>query len=265
MVIDPNHGQTLVNNLEATVNAVNKLTLVEGFSDWPEGAALWRTRNAPYNTTQRDYPNQDLQILRRYSRAPFPTSLTVQAESADVVHDTTPGNTWNLYRGDDLDVAATTDIGGGWNVGQVDAGEWEQWNDVPMQGTHDLQVRVATPNAGGAQLRFVVDGVAGPVVNVPDTGGWQNWQTVDAGTFQFNPGTYHTVQIQYLTGGQNINWWKAASTGTGKPPVISLRAHANGMGCGSDGGAAGVGLTCAKWWVWIGEGPLPAKSMGVES
>ena len=37
--------------------------------------------------------------------------------------------------------------------------------------------------------------------HVPDTGGWQTWQTVDAGTFQ--SGTYHTVQSQYL----NVNWW----------------------------------------------------------
>jgi hypothetical protein len=237
MVIDPNHGQTLVNNLEATVDAGDKLTLVEGFSDWPEGAGLWRTVNAPYGTTQRDYPNQDLGILRRYSRTPFPTDMTVQAESADAVHDTTPGNTWNLYRGDDLDVQATTDIGGGWNVGQVDAGEWERWNEVPMQGTQDIQVRVATPTAG-AQFRFVIDGVAGPVINVPDTGGWQTWQTVDAGTFQFNPGTYHTVRIEQLTGGQNINWWKAASTSTGKPQVISLRAHANGMIVTAENGGA---------------------------
>ncbi len=225
MVIDPHHGQTLVNNLEATVNAGDKLTLVEGYTDWPEGAGLWRTANAPYSTTQRDYPNQDLQILRRYSETPFPTNMTVQAESADTAYDTTPGNAWNLYRGDDLDVQATTDTGGGWNVGLVAAGEWEQWNDVPMQGTEDIQVRVATPNSG-TQFRFVTDGVAGPVVDVPNTGGWQSWRTVDAGTFQFNPGTYHTVQIQYLTGGLNVNWWKAASIG---PSVISLRAHANGM------------------------------------
>jgi hypothetical protein len=34
---------------------------------------------------------------------------------------------------------------------------------------------------------------------------------VDAGTFQFQPGTYHTVQIQYLNGGLNVNWWAATN------------------------------------------------------
>jgi len=44
---------------------------------------------------------------------------------------------------------------------------------------------------------------------VPNTGGWQTYQTIDAGTFQFNTGTYHTVKIEQLNGGQNINWWQA--------------------------------------------------------
>jgi hypothetical protein len=226
MVIDPNHGQTLVDNLTATVGAGDKITLVEGFSDWPEGASLWRTKSAPYSTTQRDYPNQTINILRRYSKTPFPTDLTVQAESADTISDTTAGNQFGVYRIDDLDVETTTDSGSGWNVGSIAAGESGQWSQVPMQGTEDLKVRVAAPSAG-SQLQFVIDGVAGPVVDVPSTGGWQTWQTVDAGTFQFNPGTYHTVQIKYLTGNLNVNWWQATNSQT-TAPVISLRAHANG-------------------------------------
>jgi hypothetical protein len=80
-----------------------------------------------------------------------------------------------------------------------------------MQGTTDMKIRVASPNTG-EQLRFVVDGVAGPTISVPNTGGWQNWQTIDAGTFQFKPGTYHAVQIQQVTGGYNLNWWQATRT-----------------------------------------------------
>jgi hypothetical protein len=125
-VIDPNHGNTFVSNLGNTVGKNDYITLVEGFSDWPENAAMWRTEVAPYATTHRDYPSQDINILRRYSQ--------------------------------------------------------------------------------------IIDGVDGPTITVPDTGGWQNWQTISAGTFQFNPGTYHTVQIQYLTGNINTNWWQATTS-----------------------------------------------------
>ena len=211
MVIDPNHGQTLVNDLASTVGAGDKITLVEGFTDWSENAGLWRTENASYTTTQRDYPSQDINILRRYSTQPFPTTLTVQAETADSVHTTATSNPWNIYR-PDLGVQTTTDTNGGWNVGDITTGEWEQWNEVPMQGTEDLKVRVATPITG-SQLQFTVDGVAGPVITVPNTGNWQTWQTIDAGTFTFNAGTYHTVKVTYLNGGLNVNWWQALSAG----------------------------------------------------
>ena len=129
--------------------------------------------------------------------------------AADSVHNPAGNNPFKVYRSD-LGVQTTTDTGGGWNVGGIQTGESEQWSQVPMQGNEDLKVRVATPNTG-AQLRFVVDGVAGPTITVPNTGGWQTWQTVDAGTFQFNSGTYHTVQIQYLNGGLNVNWWQATN------------------------------------------------------
>jgi Domain of unknown function (DUF5010)/DUF5010 C-terminal domain len=211
MVIDPNHGQTLVNDLVSTVGAGDKITLVEGFTDWSENAGLWRTENASYTTTQRDYPSQDINILRRYSTQPFPATLTVQAETADSVHTTATSNPWNIYR-PDLGVQTTTDTDGGWNVGDITTGEWEQWNEVPMQGTEDLKVRVATPITG-SQLQFTVDGVAGPVITVPNTGNWQTWQTIDAGTFTFNAGTYHTVKVTYLNGGLNVNWWQALSAG----------------------------------------------------
>jgi hypothetical protein len=45
-------------------------------------------------------------------------------------------------------------------------------------------LRVAAPNSG-AQPRCVIDAVAGPLVNVPNADGSQTWQTIDAGTFQW--------------------------------------------------------------------------------
>jgi hypothetical protein len=208
-VIDPNHGAQLITGLENTVGVGDDLTLVEGFTDVGENAALWRTEPAPYGTTHRDYANQDINILRRYSDAPFPATLTVQAETADLVAGSI-ANPWEIYR-DDLAVQVTTDVGGGWNVGAITGGENLAWEQLPMQNTDDLKIRVASPLAGSKRLRFVIDGVAGPTISVPDTGGWQSWQTIDAGTFQFKAGTYHTVQLQFLTGGFNVNWWQAVN------------------------------------------------------
>ncbi|MBB6669448.1 DUF5010 domain-containing protein [Cohnella nanjingensis] len=205
MEIQPNHGQTLKDNLAATV-PISLVTLVEGFSDWEENAAMWRGRDGTYAQTWYDYPNQMINILRQFSRDPFPSALRVEAESADAYSDTTAGNVFGFYRDGDLDVGETGDTGGGWNVGNIAPGEWLEWKEVPLQGTVTLKVRVATPNSG-KRLRFVVDGVAGPTTTLPNTGGWQTYQTVNAGTFTFPSGSYHTVRLEMIDGDFNVNYW----------------------------------------------------------
>ncbi|WP_253187255.1 carbohydrate-binding domain-containing protein [Paenibacillus sp. GP183] len=86
------------------------------------------------------------------------------------------------------------------------AGEWLEWQEIPLQGTVTMKVRVATPNSG-KRMRFVIDGAAGPTVTLPNTGGWQTYQTVNAGTFSFPNGTYHTVRIEMIDGDFNLNYW----------------------------------------------------------
>ena len=55
---------------------------------------------------------------------------TVQAEDFDAggrdvaYHDTTSGNAGGAYRSNNVDIEATTDIGGGYNVGWITPGEW---------------------------------------------------------------------------------------------------------------------------------------------
>ncbi|MCF3961607.1 DUF5010 domain-containing protein [Streptomyces fuscigenes] len=208
MNIDPDHGQTLSANLAATAGAGAKLTLVEGFTDWQENAALTRTAEGSYDQRHTDYPGQMINIMRRYSRTPFPAALRVEAETADSYSDTTSGNQYGAYRDGGIDIQTTSDAGGGWNVGAIAGGEWLQWQDLPLQGTVNLQARVASTNATG-RMRFVIDGQPGPTVTVPNTGDWQTYQTIDAGTFSFAAGTYHTVRIEFLTGNFNLNYWTA--------------------------------------------------------
>ncbi len=202
MFLDSNHGQTLKDNLDRTVGSGSLVTLVEGFTDWEENCTLWRSTD----TTYYDYPNQRINILRRYSSDPFPEDLKMEAEACDSFSDTTYGNAGNVYRSGNLDIQATTDTHSGWNVFNTAAGEWLQWQEVPLQGSTDLKVRVAAAAPGG-QIRFVIDGVAGPAVSVPNTGGAQTWQTIDAGNFDLAQGSYHTVRLEVVSGNVGINYW----------------------------------------------------------
>jgi lysophospholipase L1-like esterase len=217
--IDPNHGITLDNALSSTVGAGALLTLCEGFSDWPEDAALLRVRNLDasgnaltYSQTYYDYPNQRINILRKHSQNPFPTNLTLEAEGCDTYGGANGGNGQvNFYRNGNIAIETTTDSGGGWDVGWIQSGEWFEWQGVPLNGRPHFLVRVASPNSG-CTGHFVIDGVAQPSQTLPNTGSFQTWVTYDFGPYGTYINSYHTVRFVSDNGGIDFNWWQMVPT-----------------------------------------------------
>ena len=91
---------------------------------------------------------------------------------------------WNqgwAYRNDGIDIETTMDNvnSNGFNVGWCASGEWMQYDvAVATTAVYDVQVRVAA-NGSDGRFHFAVGGAdISPVVVAPNTGGWQNWQTV---------------------------------------------------------------------------------------
>lgn len=100
----------------------------------------------------------------------------------------------------------TTDSGGGFNVSNVDNNDWMSYPiNVPTTGWYNLQFRVASPNSGG---QFVLSKNATDLVavSVPNTGGWQNWSTVNASVYL--TAGQQDLAIFARVGGWNMNWWQ---------------------------------------------------------
>ena len=77
-----------------------------------------------------------------------------------------------------IQTETTTDTGGGRNVGYMDTGDWLDYSvNVATAGTYNVDFRVASLNAN-TQLQLKKGSTVLATVNVPYTGGWQNWQTV---------------------------------------------------------------------------------------
>jgi probable HAF family extracellular repeat protein len=121
---------------------------------------------------------------------------TVQAEDFDdggegtAYHDTTTGNAGGAYRTKHVDIEATTDTGGGYNVGWMVASEWLKYTvNVTAAGTYKLTARVAAEGSGGT-FHVEVNGVdkTGPIT-IPNTGGWQKWTTTVTKTVTLAAGT----------------------------------------------------------------------------
>jgi hypothetical protein len=134
---------------------------------------------------------------------------TIEAENFDdggesvAYVDTTPGNRGGEYRQTDVDIEITADTAGGYDVGWTRPGEWLQYTaDVSPAGTYALELRLASASTGGT-MRVEVDGtdVTGPIV-VPNTGGWQVWQTTRIGGIVLQAGR-HRIRLVFVASGTN--------------------------------------------------------------
>ncbi|WP_230633058.1 RICIN domain-containing protein [Paenibacillus athensensis] len=115
---------------------------------------------------------------------------------------------WSAMSG--VQTEATSDTGGGSNVGWIDAGDWMDYSvNVTAAGTYKADLRVASPNSGQQlQLRNSSGTVLG-TANVPNTGGWQSWSTVSVNV-SLSAGT-QTLRVYAVTTGLNLNWLSFSS------------------------------------------------------
>ena len=93
---------------------------------------------------------------------------------------------------------------GGLNVGYTDIGDWMDYTvNVQTAGTYNVEFRVASPYTGTQlQLRQGVSTLA--TVTLPNTGGWQSWQTVSA-SVSLTAGS-QTLRVYAVSNGWNLNW-----------------------------------------------------------
>src|SRR6202041_1447827 len=147
---------------------------------------------------------------------------TVQAENYDtggqgVAYNVTAVNgSANSYRSDGVDLEATTDTGGGYDVGWTAAGQWFKYTvNVATAGTYTVGLRLAAPTAVTDALH--IDNSAGTNlsgnVTAPATGGYQTWTTVTA-TVTLSAGT-QTLTVDQDNAGWNINYLAFATSGGG--------------------------------------------------
>jgi hypothetical protein len=133
-------------------------------------------------------------------------------------NDDTSGNSGGVYRNDGVDIEGSTDTGGGYNVGYITTGEWLEYTvNVTAAGTFSLQVRVAAAAAGGS-LHVEMNGtnVSGSIA-VPNTGGWQTWQTVTVNTSSITSGQ-KVMRIYVDAGGFNLNHVTFSASGPSQTP-----------------------------------------------
>ena len=166
----------------------------------------WQTWSTISHNVQLNAGKQNLAILAKSggfnlnwikieSNSSVPGATTIEAES--------------FLQASGVQTQASADVGGGLNVGYIDAGDWMSYPSVNLASSGDylVEYRVASLAGGGSLALEEAGGspVYG-VVNIGATGGWQNWTTIRH-KVKLNAGA-HRFGIKANAGGWNLNWFR---------------------------------------------------------
>jgi beta-glucanase (GH16 family) len=105
-----------------------------------------------------------------------------------------------------METQTTTDVNGALHVGWIQTGDWLTYRvDVPQSGKYRVRYRVASNSIGNRlQLEKAGGEVVYGIVNIPNTGGWDQWQTVSH-IVDLEEGV-NEIGVATPTGGFNLNW-----------------------------------------------------------
>lgn len=153
---------------------------------------------------------------------PFPIPGKIEAENYNFggegigYHDIAPHNSTGLFRPDDVFIEPCADIGKGYNVGWIHAGEWLAYEvDVTQSGYYRILSRVST--GYGTSSTFHIESnnvdITGPCV-FQNTGGWQNWINVSANPIYLEEGI-RELKIVMDSNYFNINYIEISSEAGG--------------------------------------------------
>src|SRR5580692_8485007 len=186
---------------QATQSAVQANIVAAGYSLTPSG-------EAPYAGTAPQVPG------------------IVQAANYDtggqgVAYNVTSDNgTANSYRSDGVDLETTSDTtdttgtGAGYDLGWTSSGQWFRYTvDAAGAGTYTVSLRLASPSGvtDGLHIASLSGTNLSGDINVPATGGWQDWTTVNA-TVTLPAGT-QTLVVDQDNGGWNLHDMNFAASG----------------------------------------------------
>jgi arabinoxylan arabinofuranohydrolase len=145
-----------------------------------------------------------------YGGTPWPIPGLIEAEDYDEggpaisYSDSDTTNNGGQYRlGEFVDVENCGE--GGYNVGWIGGGEWLEYTiEVESSDTYSLEMRVASATQNGSSIRVKIDGTdATGVLQIPNTGGWQNYTSVFH-DISLTEGK-HIMQVMMGDGAFNIN------------------------------------------------------------
>lgn len=254
--VDPGKGNFHLNPKSPAINRGSNDVLDAGFKADMDGDPVPMGGKVDIGADEVEISSPSESELQDPATQPIVLPARIEAENYKPggqgvgYYDTTPGNTGGACRNDDVDLAETSDNGGGCNLGFVAAGEWLAYDIlVPATGKYNFTARVATIHTGRT-LHIEVDGknVTG-AMTAPNTGDWQTWGNVTVTDVHLEAGI-HEMRIVMDGGNVNLNYVDVDAVGgvtnaialPGRIEVEAFKEGGQGVGYfdttpGNSGGA----------------------------
>lgn len=112
-----------------------------------------------------------------------------------------PWNHGSAFRNDGVDVEKKSGL---YNIGWIEDGEWLNYTvTIVYGGKYYLGFQIASPTVTGNMQVLLDDQVISESVSIPNTGDWQNWQTITIESVELPSGN-HTLKLNFIKGGFNL-------------------------------------------------------------
>ena len=106
-----------------------------------------------------------------------------------------------------VDIEATMDDGGGYNIGWLEGGEWLEYTTDVRGGTYNIKARIASEAVDPGSFQIKLGDELLGTIDVTGTGGWQDWQTLNIDNVELTGGEAQQLRIEMIDDGQfNLNW-----------------------------------------------------------
>ncbi|MBP9097504.1 MAG: PQQ-dependent sugar dehydrogenase [Ferruginibacter sp.] len=219
---------TSVEGITRSVSATSPQTLngnSHNFINWSHGGTQTQTFATPVNDVTYT-ANYAVATNTPYGGTPRIIPGTIQVEDFDnggqnlAYYDSSPENTGGAYRiNESIDLQNSTEAG--FNIGWTEPGEWIKYTvNVSTTGVYTLGARVSSQNSSSS-FRVEIDGVIISTISVPQTGGYQSWQTVSKPEIYLTAGI-KVMKIYFITGGFNLNYLTFTTTTVSNYPPVAI-------------------------------------------
>ncbi len=238
------------------------------FDHWDHGGAANQLFRAPdqdvtytahytaTDVTQRPYLGVVGQIPGRIEAEHYD-------EGTGAYFDINQGGDGGFRAGDGVGTEGSSE--GGYNIGWVVDGEWlEYTTNVNQAGNYTIGFRVAS-QADARKLHLEVDGVnVTGSVNIPNTGGFQTWQTVTVSNIQLTTGS-HIIRVHFEANDINFDYLDFTYDGDANTaPIADFEASTQTVCLGGSVTYTSVSLGQITGYAWnFGAGATPATATGV--